>query len=85
MLFDLPEMDYEKWLTETQTSMGAYGERFAKVYGADAKVSTKTARQQMWGDYIFTWEMRTWARLADATGNRAYRSLSVQPHSAPTR
>ena len=81
VFLDLPEMDYEEWVEETTHGVPEHGDLFATAYAADAAVSTRTARQQMLADRVFAWEMRTWARIADATANRAY--LYLFNHAPP--
>ena len=73
LFMEAPETDYEAWAAEVVGAFGEpHGTRLVAAYEDIAKTSTKAARQQMLGDQLFNWEMRTWARLAEAAGTRAW-------------
>ena len=82
LYMEFPETDHDVWAAEVRGMVGeAQAPAFLAAYGPIAEESTKTARQQMLSDRVFSWEMRTWARLADATGTRAW--LYLFDHAPP--
>lgn len=82
LYMEMPETDYEAWSEEVRGTIGEeHAETFLAAYGDIAKESTKTARQQLLADRVFSWEMRTWARIADAAGTQAW--LYLFNHAPP--
>ena len=72
LFMGMPSPPLEDWQQGIRDSQGEHAELFLAAYADDAASSTATATQNMMGDALFTWEMRTWARLATAAGSRAF-------------
>ena len=72
LFMGMPEPSLEDWQEGIREAQGEHAELFLAAYADDAAASTATATQNMMGDELFTWEMRTWARLATAAGSSAY-------------
>ena len=72
LFMGLPESSLEDWQSGIREARGEHAELFLAAYADDAAASPVRATQNMMGDELFTWEMRTWARLATATGSSAY-------------
>jgi len=72
LFMGLPESSLEDWQSGIHEAQGEHAELFLAAYADDAEASTARATQNMMGDALFTWEMRTWARLATAAGSSAY-------------
>jgi len=72
LFMGLPETSLEDWQSGIREAQGEHAELFLAAYADDADASPSRATQNMMGDALFTWEMRTWARLATAAGSRAY-------------
>ena len=73
LYMNMPETDYDAWAAEVASQFDEpHAARLTAAYEDIAKSSTKTARQQMLGDLTFNWEMRTWARIAEAAGTDAW-------------
>ena len=72
LFMSVPETPLEDWQESIRTGQGEHAELFLAAYADDAAASTARATQNMMGDALFTWEMRTWARLATDAGSSAY-------------
>lgn len=72
LFMGVPELPLEDWQEGVRAAQGENADLFLAAYADDAATSTARATQNMMGDALFTWEMRTWARLATAAGSRAY-------------
>ncbi|MCY3811828.1 MAG: carboxylesterase family protein [Gammaproteobacteria bacterium] len=72
LFMGLPESSLEDWQAGIREAQGEHAELFLAAYADDAADSPVRATQNMMGDALFTWEMRTWARLATAAGSSAW-------------
>ena len=72
LFMGVPESSLEDWQSGIREGQGEHAELYLAAYADDAAASTARAIQNMLGDALFTWEMRTWARLATAAGSQAY-------------
>ena len=72
LFMGVPETPLEDWQESIRRGQGEHAELFLAAYADDAAGSTARATQNMMGDALFTWEMRTWARLATAAGSSAW-------------
>ena len=72
LFMGLPESSLDDWQSGIREAQGEHAELFLAAYADDAAASRSRATQNMMGDALFTWEMRTWARLATAAGSSAY-------------
>ena len=72
LFMGMPEPPREEWEEGVRAAQGEHAALFLAAYAEDAAASTATATQNMMGDALFNWEMRSWARLATAAGGKAY-------------
>ena len=82
LFMGFPEMDYDGWSEAVSNDVGdEHAPAFLAAYEAIANESPKTAYEQFLSDRMFAWAMRTWARLADTAGTRAW--LYLFSHAPP--
>ena len=61
------------FIGQIKARFGSESDALLKLYPANTDEEAKASFYQSFTDYIFTWEMRTWARMENKTGkNRAY-------------
>jgi para-nitrobenzyl esterase len=68
----VPFSDVEGFKTAMQRKYGGLAERFLHVYPVANSNDVKSAYLHSLRDEWFTWEMRTWARLTQKAGGKAY-------------
>lgn len=76
-----PELTREQFIASVQNQYGHEGGALLAAYADDLNESPATAAKQIRGDRTFVWEMRTWARTVEASGNDAY--LYFFSHAPP--
>jgi len=59
-------------LAAAKRKYGELMEDFLKVYPVESEADVRSAFLQSFRDEVFTWEMRTWARLTGEHGGKAY-------------
>ncbi len=62
----------ENLAASSKKKFGDLADRFAKVYPVTSDSDVRAAYLHAFRDEWFTWEMRTWARMMDRAGDKAY-------------
>ncbi|MGA2599870.1 MAG: carboxylesterase family protein [Bryobacteraceae bacterium] len=61
------------FIGQIKARFGSESDALLKLYPANTDEEAKASFYQSFTDYLFTWEMRTWARMENKTGkNKAY-------------
>lgn len=76
-----PEVTADAWRDLVADKRPGLADRFLSAYARDADQSTRFAIQNFNADYMFGWDVRSWARQSAARGNAAY--VYVFEHAAP--
>lgn len=76
-----PEPTREQFIASVQNQYEHKAGGLLAAYADDLDQSPATAAKQIRGDRTFVWEMRTWARIVEASGNDAY--LYFFSHAPP--
>jgi para-nitrobenzyl esterase len=61
------------FVTASKRKYGDLSERFFEIYPVTSESDVRDAFLQSFRDEWFTWEMRTWARMTEKAGAKAYR------------
>ena len=75
------EPSRDEFVASVRDQYGRQADAMLAAYEAELSDSPATADKQMQGDRTFVWEMRTWARAVEASGNDAY--LYFISHAPP--
>lgn len=71
----------DAFVASVRDQYGRHAEALLAAYESELSDSPMTADKQIQGDRTFVWEMRTWARTVEASGNDAY--LYFFTHAPP--
>ena len=62
----------ESFVETAKAKYGPLADRFFQVYAVNGDAGVRNAYLHSFRDEWFTWEMRTWARLTERAGDKAY-------------
>ena len=69
---NMPERTETALVSVLREQYGDHADALLAAYGPEVEKSTKWGAQAIQADRSFVWEMRTWARTVESSGNDAY-------------